>query len=131
MSAAPGYENHPDYQVEIVPTQRHIRVLLGGTVIADSTHAVELLETQHQPVFYLPWSDLDSSVLTRTDTDTYCPFKGHASYWSVTGAGEIVKDVLWCYQDPYDECRSLKDYVSFYGNKVDVEVDGEVIGRPG
>ena len=131
MSAAPGFETHPDYEVQITPAGRHIRVLVGDTVIAESTDAVTVLETKHRPVYYLPWADLDESRLSKTDTDTYCPFKGHASYWSVTAGGETVEDAIWSYEQPYDECLSLKAYASFYTNKVDVEVDGKVIDRDG
>ena len=60
-----------------------LAVEVNGTVIGTSTRAVEVLETKHRPVWYMPLEDLDATLIEATETDTFCPFKGHASYWSV------------------------------------------------
>ncbi len=128
-NAAPGWEKYPDHRVDISPFEGSVVVKLetdsGETVIAESQAALLLEESRHANAYYLPLADIDADVLTPTDTSTYCPFKGHASYWSVkTDGGEAV-DALWAYQTPYDECEPLIGYGAFYTSKVAVYVDGE------
>ena len=98
-------------------------------------HAVEQLlieETKHAPVFYLPRSDVRMGLLERTDHSTYCPFKGHARYWSLTVQGRTAKDALWCYEEPFEEVRSIAGYVAFYWDRVDAwRRDGEPMELPG
>ena len=128
---APGFEKHPRYDVDIDAKDVRVRVLAGSTVIAESTRAVAVTETKHQPVWYLPLQDVDASIITATDTSTFCPFKGHASYWTIAAADGNLDDVMWSYRDPYDECLPLKDYVAFYTDRVDLEIDGQVQDRVG
>jgi uncharacterized protein (DUF427 family) len=63
--------------------------------------------------------------LTRTDTSTYCPFKGDASYYSVTAAGDTVDDVIWTYEEPYPAVAAIAGHVAFYPNKAEITVVGQ------
>jgi len=129
---APGFEQHPGYEVSVEPLQATLSVHLGEHVIAQSTRAVTLLETKHRPVWYMPLEDIDQSIISRTDTDTYCPFKGHATYYTVTlTSGEKAEDAIWTYAAPYDECQNIAGYASFYTNKVDLRIDGELAEKSG
>ena len=121
---APGFEKHPHYAVDIDAKDLHLRVLAGTTVIADTTRALAVTETKHQPVWYLPLADVDASIITATETSTFCPFKGHASYWTIATAEGNLDDVMWGYREPFDECLPLKGYVAFYTDRVEVEIDG-------
>ena len=69
--------------------------------------------------------DVNDELLQATQTSTYCPFKGHASYWSTTTANDGVEDAVWGYLAPYSECLGLQDHVAFYTDKVVLEIDGE------
>ncbi len=128
---APGFEKHPDYQVNITTSDRHVRVLVGDCVIADTRNALAVQESKHQPVWYLPLADVATDLLTATETSTYCPFKGHASYWSIHTPQEELTDAVWSYQEPYTECLALQGYAGFYTNKVVLEIDGEREGADG
>ena len=132
---APGFDKHPGYEVVIEPLAAKLTVRVGDHTIAESTRAVAVLETKHRPVWYIPLEDIDASSITATDTDTYCPFKGHASYFSVTIPGQTpdanLVDAIWVYQSPYDECQDLTGYASFYTNKVDLLIDGEMTNKEG
>lgn len=110
----------PDYAVAISPASRKVTVKSHGRTIAESTRALLVEETRHADVYYLPREDVDFSLLTRTDHSTYCPFKGYASYWTLQVDGAEEANVVWSYEDPYPEVTGLKDYVSFYTNRVDV-----------
>jgi uncharacterized protein (DUF427 family) len=123
-NAAPGFDTHPNYEVKIEASTARVRALVGDTVVADTTNALAVTESRHRPVWYLPMQDLDQALLTRTDTSTYCPFKGHASYWSIATSEAAVEDAIWGYEAPFDECQPLLGYVAFYTDKVQLEVDG-------
>jgi len=122
---APGFQAHPDYQVQIEPSTAHVQARVGATIIADSHAALKLTETRHRPVWYLPLADVDQALLTRTEKSTYCPFKGHASYWTITTPQMQLNDVVWGYETPFDECRPLAGHVAFYTDRVTLLVDGE------
>lgn len=121
---APGFTRHPGHVVAAVPEPRRVRVLLGERVIADTLAALQVTESRHDPVWYVPPGDVDQALLTATDTSTYCPFKGHASYYSIDTGEQHLADAVWSYRTPYDECRMLQDYLAFYADRVTVEVDG-------
>ena len=117
--------------MDIVPQTAEVVVSVDGTEIARSQRAVLLEESRHRPVWYLPLDDVDASLIEATDTDTYCPFKGHASYWSINAGALKVTDAIWAYLTPYDECAAIRGYASFYTNKVDVYIDGVLSNKEG
>ena len=130
---APGFVKHPDYRVKITPTDDHVRVLIGDRCLADSHRPLKVEETRHRTLWYLPMSDLDTSLIEPTDHETYCPFKGRASYWSVTGADTRLENSIWGYRTPYEECEPLEGHVGFYTDRLTMEVNGERLddGGPG
>ena len=73
-------DKHP---ITIAPTDGRVVVRVGGTVVADSNHALTLREASYPPVQYIPLADVDPAVLRPSQTATYCPYKGEASYYSV------------------------------------------------
>ncbi len=121
---APGFIKYPDHEVRIEPFSGTVEVFSGTTRVAHSRRALQVFESRYQPVCYLPMDDVDQRLLNATTTDTYCPFKGHASYWSVDTPQGTTEDALWAYQEPYDECQALAGYVAFYREKVNVVIDG-------
>lgn len=121
---APGFAQHPNHRVTATQRPRHVRVLAGDEVVADSRAAFEVEESRHAPVWYLPPEDVNRQLLVPTETSTYCPFKGYASYFSVDAGGTTIEDAAWSYLAPFDECRALAGYYAFYTDRVTVEVDG-------
>ncbi|NKB97588.1 MAG: DUF427 domain-containing protein [Pseudomonadales bacterium] len=128
---APGFEKHPAYEVTTQPLGQKVEVKAGELVVASSDDAVLLNETKHKPVWYLPTKDLNHGALTSSDTQTYCPFKGYASYWHIETEQGRIEDAIWAYLDPYDECLPIAKYASFYTNKVSVYIDGELADSSG
>jgi uncharacterized protein (DUF427 family) len=111
---------HP---ITIEPTKGRVQVRVNGELVADTTTALELQEATLPAVQYIPFSDVVQDVLIRTDTSTYCPFKGDASYYSVTTAsGETVDDVIWTYEEPYPAVAAIAGHVAFYPNKAEISV---------
>lgn len=123
---APGFQQHPDYRLDIAPASDHIRILAGDTCIADSRLALLVTEPRHHPVWYLPLNDVDAALIEATDHSTYCPFKGHASYWTIRTAEQRLENSIWGYLTPYRECEGLLGHVAFYTDRLTLEINGEV-----
>jgi uncharacterized protein (DUF427 family) len=109
-----------DHPITIVPDPKRIVVTLGDKVIADTRHALTLREASYPPVHYIPRADVDMAALTRTETRTYCPYKGDASYFSIPEGRERSLDAVWSYEEPHDSVAVIKDHLAFYPNGVDV-----------
>jgi uncharacterized protein (DUF427 family) len=108
--------NHP---IAITPSDAHIVVRVAGRVVADTRHALSLREASYPAVHYIPRSDVDMSLLERTDHQTYCPYKGECSYYSIPIGGERAVNAVWTYEHPYDAVAPIKDYLAFYPTRVD------------
>lgn len=109
----------PDHPITIEPSSAHVRVQVGGRTVADSQRALSLQEADYPAVLYLPRQDVDQSLLERTDHTSYCPYKGDASYYSITVGGEKSVNAIWTYEDPHEAMAEIKDYVAFYPDRVD------------
>ena len=77
----------PDHPITVEPQGGRVVVLLGGKTIADTHDALTLREARYPAVQYIPRKDVDMSALTRSQTATYCPYKGDASYFSIPAGG--------------------------------------------
>jgi uncharacterized protein (DUF427 family) len=103
----------------IGPNSSRVVVKLGGHTIADSRNALTLREASYPAVQYIPRKDVDMTLLERTDHSTHCPYKGDASYYSITPGGERSKNAIWTYETPHDAVSEIKDHVAFYPDRVD------------
>ena len=120
----------PHKRVDTMPSSRHIRVELNGQVLADCKQPFLLFETRLPTRYYLPRVDVNMELLKATDLQSRCPYKGIADYWSVKGAGETGKNIVWSYPEPIAENPKLQDLMCFFNEKVDIYVDGELEPRP-
>lgn len=120
----------PYHRVDVLASDRHVRVSLDGHALAESDRALALFETGLPPRWYLPADDV-SVELEPSDTITRCPYKGEASYYSVRlPNGELAKDLIWSYEQPLDEVRRIAGLLCFFNERVDLELDGELQERP-
>jgi uncharacterized protein (DUF427 family) len=121
-----GHPRDPFHRIDIVHSSRHVRIEAAGEVLAESSRPYLLFET-HLPVrWYLPAEDVRTDLLTPTDTESRCAYKGQASYWAFGDAG----DVAWTYRAPLREAAEVTDRIAFFNERVDVVVDGERRERP-
>ncbi len=95
-----------------------------STVADDRARALSSLAEATYPVAqYIPLEDVDQSLLERTTTQTYCPYKGDASYYSVkTPDGTTEADVIWTYEHPYQSVAEIAGHVAFYPNRAEITV---------
>ena len=115
-------ERLPDYAVDINESNVDLRVEWAGVCLAQTSKALIIKETKHADVYYIPREDVDFQFLNATDHSTYCPFKGHANYWSASNEEEIADNLVWSYEDPYAEVSGLRGYLSFYPDRVQIRV---------
>jgi uncharacterized protein (DUF427 family) len=102
------------------PCRRRVRVELAGEVLAESTHALRVLETSHPPTIYLPPADVRQDLLAESDArSSWCEFKGAARYLDAIVGGRRFVAVGWCYLDPAPEYEALRDHIAFYAGRVD------------
>jgi uncharacterized protein (DUF427 family) len=119
----------PHHRVDALPSERHIRIVVDGEDLAESSDVVTLFETGLPTRYYLPARDVRQDVLRPSDTQTRCPYKGIASYHSVVTAQGEYPDLVWYYPDPIPAVENIRDRLSFYNEKVSVYVDGELEER--
>jgi len=115
------------HRIDLVPSERRVRVEVAGEVIAESGRVLELHETGHRIRWYLPVEDVREGVLEPSEKTTHCPFKGDASYFSLRAGGELHPDLVWTYTDPLPEVRDIAGLVCFYEERVDLTVDPPVV----
>jgi uncharacterized protein (DUF427 family) len=125
-----GHARDPYHRIDLRRTSRHIKISLEGQLLADTTRAVALCESNLPTRWYIPREDVVAK-LERSDSDTICPYKGHASYYSVRlDGGELIEDLVWYYGEPFAEAAAVAGLLCFYNEKVDIELDGEPQERP-
>lgn len=109
-------------------TDRRVRVMLGGELVADTVRAYRVLETSHPPNYYVPPDDVRDGALTRTDGASFCEWKGRAHYFTVRAGDREVVDGAWGYDTPSPAFEPIKGYVSFYASRMDeCFVDDELV----
>jgi len=120
-----GHPRDPYHRIDARASDRHIRVSLDGELLAETTRAIGLFESNLPARWYLPRDDVQVA-LEPSDTVTVCPYKGTAGYFSAPG----VDDLVWYYAEPLDEAAKVKGLVCFFNERVDIELDGELQERP-
>ncbi len=115
----------PDHPITIERNPKRVIVRLGDHEVANTADALTLREAGYPAVQYIPRKDVDLALLERSDTVSYCPYKGEASYFGLPAGGERSIDAIWSYEAPYDAVAAIKDHLAFYPSRVDAieEID--------
>jgi uncharacterized protein (DUF427 family) len=121
-----SHPHDPFTRIDVLRSSRHIRVESDGRLLAESSRPMVLFETLLPVRFYLPREDVVVR-LERSDTVTYCAYKGRASYYSVPDG---PRDVAWTYHEPLHDAEPVRDRICFFDERLDVIVDGERRDRP-
>ncbi len=131
----PGQESVWDYPrpPRLEDSERHIRVVFNGEVIADSRRTKRVLETSHPPVYYLPPEDVQMAYFQPTAKATFCEWKGMAAYYTITLGDRCLENGAWYYPEPTPPFRDIAQYIAVYPGKMDAcYVDDErVQAQPG
>lgn len=123
LSTAPAPSNYridgPAHRIYVHDVPKRIRIEFAGEMVADSTRARMLHESNILPVLYLPMADVRSAVVEPTAHRTHCPFKGDASYWTLRVGDRVADNALWGYRTPKSEVAVITDHVAFFLDKID------------
>ena len=120
----------PATRVDVLASSRHVQVVIDGVTVADTHHPHLLFETRLPTRFYIPKVDVRMDLLEPTATESQCPYKGTARYWSVRTDAGVTPDVAWSYPSPFPESAKIAGLIAFYNERVDHVVDGELLDRP-
>jgi uncharacterized protein (DUF427 family) len=121
----------PAHQLLMHPFPRRVRAEVFGQTVLDTRDGVLLHETGLLPQLYVPEADVRADLLEPSELHTYCPFKGHASYYSVRVGDRVERDAVWYYPNPIDTAPWLKGYLAMYWTRMDrwLDEDDEVVGH--
>lgn len=117
-----GHPRDPYHRVDLRASDRHVRVVIGGEVIAETRHPCAVFETALPARWYVPRDAIHMERLVASETTTVCPYKGNATYWSLRGG---PRDIAWAYEKPLPGATGLAGHLCFAGERVVVEVDGK------
>ncbi|MDX1620898.1 MAG: DUF427 domain-containing protein [Nitriliruptorales bacterium] len=120
----------PYTRIDILQSSRHVRIEVDGVTVANTHQPRLLFETNLPTRYYIPKTDVRMDLLRPSDHHTYCPYKGEASYYDLVLDDGIHENFVWWYPSPLLESVGIAGYVSFYNEKVDVYLDGELQERP-
>ena len=114
-------------------TDRRIRVVHDGKIVADTRSGVRVLETSHPPSYYITPADIDLDLLSFNPRFTICEYKGAARYYDVVVNGRVVEAAGWFYPRPARGFELIAGHVAFYASRLDeCWVDDElVVPQPG
>lgn len=114
----PGYTGHPSHFVTTEPLGKPVCVEVNNQLLARSNSALLLSENRHEPVVYVPFVDINFSLLTESSHSTFCPFKGDARYWSLRDG--TLENIMWAYNHPYNEVSQIAKHGAFFRDKVSI-----------
>ena len=132
IEPGPGQESVWDYprppRVEAVPER--IRVVVDGVTIGESTRALRVLETAGPPVYYLPPDDVRTDLMRPSPHQTFCEWKGIASYHTLELPDRTIHNVAWSYREPLPGYVAIRDHLAFYAGLVDEPWVGDERATP-
>jgi uncharacterized protein (DUF427 family) len=125
-----GHPRDPYSRIDVYDSARHVRVSLDAEVLADTRRARILFETGLPPRYYIPPEDVRTELLVPSPKKTRCAYKGSASYWHVRVGDRLEDDLVWTYAMPQHDAERVRDYLCFFNERIDLDVDGERGERP-
>jgi uncharacterized protein (DUF427 family) len=85
------------------------QAIWNGQVIAESDDLVNV-----EGNYYFPVDSLNKAFIKGSDTNTFCPWKGTASYYSLEVDGKANPDAVWYYPTPKDAAKHITNRVAFW-----------------
>ncbi|WJI62396.1 DUF427 domain-containing protein [Mesorhizobium sp. C416B] len=110
-------------RLAIEPFSGTVTVRFSDAIVAATERAKVLREDGHEPVFYIPFEDIYFDLFEKTDTTTWCPLKGTASYWRVHAVGSSSDDFMWAYETPDAAALAIAGHGAFDPEKARIDVD--------
>lgn len=131
IAPGPGQESVWDYPrpPTLVPCRQTVEIRCDSGLIARSTRAMRVLETASPPTVYIPPTDIDMAQLTPVPGESWCEWKGAASYWGLAHATSQATAIGWSYATPTPLFRAIQNWLCFYPGRIACYLDDERV-RP-
>lgn len=151
----PGQESVWDYPRPAIlqDTDKHLKVICNGIVLAETTKGKRVLETSHPPTYYFPPEDVKLEHLIETPKQLMCEWKGRYQYYDISIGDKYIKHGAWRYFQPTPDFVSIQTYYGFipalmdacyvndelvtpqsgdfYGGWITLDIVGPFKGEPG
>ena len=121
VKPGPGQESVWDYPrpPKLEKVSDTLRVVFAGETVASTGNGFRVLETSHPPVYYITPGDIRQDFLVAAGGQSFCEYKGVATYWSLDVGGTRSDRAAWSYPDPTPPFAAIRDYLAFYATRVD------------
>lgn len=124
------HPHDPYHLIDVRPSSRHVRAVIDGQTVAETSRPVLLFETGLPVRYYIPKMDVQLDQLEEGSRTTHCAYKGTAPHVSFRISGRLVENIAWYYPFPNPGYEQIQDLVAFYQERVDgFYVDGEKLDR--
>jgi len=124
------YARDPYKRVDVLHSSRHIKVVVDGTVVAETNRPWLLFETGLPTRYYFSKHEVRMELLEHTETVTHCPYKGEAHHYLIKIGDKLHQDIAWSYRFPTLECTKIQGLVGFLNEKIDIYEDDKLLSRP-
>jgi uncharacterized protein (DUF427 family) len=118
-----GHPRNPYHRIDSLRSHRRLRVEAAGVTLVETDQTIAVFETALEPRLYVDPQFVRMDLLTPSDTHTYCPYKGTASYWTARIGDAVLEDVAWSYEEPLPESTALGGLLSFDDSRVEARHD--------
>jgi uncharacterized protein (DUF427 family) len=115
-----GHPRNPYHRVDCLRSGRSLHVEAAGVTLVDTKETLAVYETALDPRLYVDPRFVRMEYLHRSTTETYCSYKGTATYWNARIGDVRIADVAWSYESPLSESAPLRRFLSFDDGKVTV-----------
>ncbi len=86
-----------------------MKAIWNNEVIAESDDTV-VIEGNH----YFPSEAIKNEYFKKSDTNSVCPWKGTASYYTIDVNGEKNTDAAWYYPETKEGAKMIEGKVAFW-----------------
>jgi uncharacterized protein (DUF427 family) len=121
ITPKPGQESVWDYPRPAIlqDTDKHLKVICQGVVLAQTSRGKRVLETSHPPTYYFPAEDVKLEYLRETAKQLTCEWKGRYQYYDVCIGDKCINYAAWLYIQPTANFTSLKNHYAFMPSLMD------------
>jgi uncharacterized protein (DUF427 family) len=128
----PGQESVWEYPRPAIlqDTDKHIKIIFNGIVLAETTKAKRVLETSHPPSYYIPAEDIKTEYLIATSRKSVCEWKGISEYYDISVGDKYVNNAAWRYIQPTPNFTTIQEYFSFYPSLMDACYVNDELVKP-
>lgn len=86
-----------------------VKAIWNGVILAESDDTV-VVERNH----YFPADSIQSDYFEPSDTESLCPWKGIARYYTIKVGDAVNRDAAWYYPEASDAAKNIEGYVAFW-----------------